>query len=458
MTVSKFYREAGRSLFSVYYSEDLAVRSPRFMVIPEPAPDMLVRPLSRYSVYIGVTDEGKSPWFWDPEVIQNPLVAVIGMPGSGKSETVKTMILRLKEKGVDIPVIIVDPEGEYHILVRQLGEGVVLNIGTEHYVNIFDRPRWDLSYQLWVRKAVVPGILKALRVTAQQAPLMMRVLEKAIFDVYEKVYRFSPVDKETWRQPDPTLLDVVRYLEGMVKPYLEGRVKRRPPLFRTIMPLLERLRRWVEGEGTNFFAFRSTINLSELLKQPIVVFNIKSLPEDARDMFTYYIFSYFYALMEMTPPLPSFGLRLLLVFDEGWILLKHERGQESPLAPLFRRARKYGFAAVIATQQFKDISTDILPLVGTVIILRIRDADAVGKLKETLRIPDRVANMIPNLPTGKAVVSVAWRRTDFQNANIPFLVNVETAVKPVVTLVFYKRATPEELFRALRAQMTRTSD
>jgi len=456
--VSKFYREGERRLFSIHYSEDLAIRSPIFMNIPEPAPEVLVRPLSRYGIYVGTTDIGGRPWYWDPELIQNPLVAIIGMPGAGKSETIKTMILRMKEKGIDIPVIIVDPEGEYHVLVRQLGEGVVLNIGTEHYVNIFDRPRWDFSYQLWVRKAVIPGILKALRVTPNQAPLMMRVLEKAIFDVYEKVHRFDPVDRETWRRPDPTLLDVVRYLEGMVRPYLEGRERRQPPLFRTVMMLLERLRRWVEGEGTDFFAHRSTINLADLLRQPLVVFNIKALPEDAMDMFTYYIFSYFYALMELSPPLPSFGLRLLLVFDEGWILLKHERGQESPLSALFRRARKYGFAAVIATQKYRDISAEVLPLVGTVILLRIRDAEAVRKLKETLKLPDRVADQIPNLPTGKAVVSIAWRRTEFQNANIPFLVNIETAVQPVITLVFYRRAGPEELFRALRAQMTRSGE
>jgi len=616
--LSKFYKEGEKEAFTIYYSEDLAIRSPLFMNIPEPAVEMLIRPLSPYSVYIGVTDIGKRPWYWDPSVIQNPLISIIGMPGSGKSlppweevlvvrdghpavvkisevrvgdyvvsvpmkpreyarfskvlgvaelrheskllrvrlssgrevtatpdhsfvvkvgaglvpkkgcelrvgdvipvltdkqiekihsgvatlgqlfkhtfeevvgiheeeyagpvydietedntfmtadgvfvhnsETVKTLIIRMKEKDINIPVIVVDPEGEYHVIVKQLGEGVVLNIGTEHYVNIFDRPRWDFNYQLWVRKAVIPGVLKALRVNPRQAPLMMRVLEKAIFDVYEKIYRFDPVNKETWNRPDPTLLDVVRHLEGQVRPYLEGREKKQPPMFRTIMTLLERLKRWVEGQGTDFFAHPSTIQLADLLKQPIVVFNVKVLPEDARDMFTYYIFSYFYALMEMSPPLTQFGLRILLVFDEGWILLKHERGEESPLAPLFRRARKYGFASIIATQQYKDVSADILPLVGTVILLRIRDADAVKRLKETLKIPDRIAENIPNLPTGKAVASIAWRRTDFQNSNSPFTVDVETAVKPVVSMVFYKQVGPEEMFRALKSQMARTSE
>lgn len=459
MSASKFYREGTKSLFSIYFLEDLSVRSSRFQVIPEPSQKMLTRPLTTFGTYIGTTTIGSRPWYWDPSIIQNPLIAIIGMPGSGKSETVKTLIIRMKEeKKLSIPIIVVDPEGEYHVVVKQLGEGVVLNVGTEHYINIFDRPRWDFPYQLWVRKAVIPGILKALRVSPSQAPLMIRVLEKAIFEVYENVYRFDPVNKETWKQQDPTLLDVVRHLEGKIKPYLEGKVKKQPPLFRTIMSLLERLRRWVEGEGTNFFAFRSTINLADLMKQSIVVFNIKALPEDARDMFTYYIFSYFYALMEMTPPLPSFGLRVMLVFDEGWILLKREGSQESPLSPLFRRARKYGFACVIATQQYKDISADILPLVGTVILLRIRDAEAVRKLKETLKLPDSIAEKIPNLPTGRAVVSVAWRRTDFECANTPFEVAVETAVQPVLTAVFYKKVGPEELFRALKTQLTRTSE
>lgn len=612
--VSKFYREGEKEFFSIYYFEDLAIRSPIFMNIPEPAPEVLIRPLATYGIYIGTTDIGKRPWYWDPSLIQNPLIAIIGMPGAGKSlppwerilvirdgkpatikisdvkigdyvlsiplnsyakfskvlgvaefrhrskilrvrlssgrevtatpdhsfvvlssngliakrgadlrvgekipvltekqlaaiysnrvalehffepayeeivkieeeeysgsvydietadntfmtaggifvhnsETVKTLIIRMKEKGVDIPIIVVDPEGEYHVVVKQLGEGVVLNIGTEHYVNIFDRPRWDFSYQLWVRKAVIPGILKALRINPRQAPLMMRVLEKAIFDVYENVYRFNPIDKSTWKKQDPTLLDVVRQIEADIKPYLERRQKKQPPLFRTKMALVERLKRWVEGEGTDFFAHPSTIRLADLLNQSLVVFNIKTLPQDAKDMFTYYIFSYFYALMEMSRALPSFGLRVLLVFDEGWILLKHERGEESPLAPLFRRARKYGFATIIATQQYKDVSSDILPLVGTVILLRIRDAEAVKKLKETLKIPDRISNQIPNLPTGKAVVSIAWKRTEFQNSEVPFLVNVETAVKPMVTMIFYKRTGPEEMFRALRAQMTKS--
>lgn len=453
---SKFYVEGEKEAFTTYFSEDLASRSPIFMNLPEPSPEVLWRPLAKYGAYIGITDICKVPWHWDPSLIQNPLIALIGMPGTGKSETVKTLILRMKEKDVDVPVIIVDPEGEYHVVVKQLGEGVVLNIGTEHYINVFDRPAWNFSYQLWVRKAVIPGILKALRITHAQAPLMMRVLEKAIFDVYEKVYRFDPVNKETWKQQDPTLLDVVRQIEADVKPYLEGRVTKQPPMFRTKMALLERLRRWVEGEGTDFFAHPSTIKLADLLNQPIVVFNIKSLPTDARDMFTFYIFNYFYALMEMLPPLPTFKIRLVLVFDEGWILLKSEKGEESPLAPLFRRARKYGFACLIATQHYKDVSTDILPLVGTIILLRIRDADAVKRLKETLKLPDRVSEQIPTLPTGKAVVSIAWRKTDFQNANIPFIVNVETAVQPQVTLILYKKVGAEDVFRSLRSQMART--
>jgi hypothetical protein len=451
MSLSKFYRDSAKRMLGIYYSEDMSIRSPVFMNIPEPAPDVLVRPLSVYGIYLGVTDLGRVPFYWDPSLVQNPLIGVIGMPGAGKSELVKSLIIRFKEKGVDVPVIVVDPEGEYEILVKQLNKGVVLNIGTEHYINIFDRPSWDYSYQLWIKKATIPGILKALNITPQLAPIMMRILEQSIKDVYEKLYGFDPVDKETWKRDDPTLLDVVRYIEEDVRPFLEGRQEKQPILFRPKLMLIERMKRWVEGEGTDFFARKSTIKLTDLLHQPLVIFNVKLMPEEARNLFTFFIFTYFYTLMEMSPPLPSFALRIMLVFDEGWILLKREKGErESTLSPLFRRARKYGFSTIIATQQYKDISEDILPLVGTVVLLRIRDAEAVKRLKETLKLPDRITEAIPSLPTGKAVVSIAWKKTDFQNSSIPFMINVETAVEPTHTLIFYKQSGPEETFKTLR--------
>jgi len=451
---SIFYSKAGKRLYHVLYALDAAVRAPIFANPPEPAPGVLVRPLSTYSVYLGVTEYG-TPYYWDPELLQNPMIAVIGMPGAGKSELVKTLIMRFRKKarawGLEgVPVFVVDPEGEYGAIARQLGEGVVLDLGRKDYVNIFDRPSKEVNYQYWARAAVIPGILSAIKATPAQAPVMHSVLEDTVFKVYEEVYRFSPVDRSTWSRDDPTLLDVVKQLEQVVEPVREGR-KRPPPHYNTYLSLYERLKRWVYGEGSDFFAHRSTVKLSELMEQPLVVFNIKYLPQDARDAFTYYIFNYFYWIMKNSQPCTRFCVRILLVFDEGWILLKKREGEEAPIAQLFREARKYGFAAMIATQQYKDVSEDILPLVGTVVILRIRDNEAVEKLAKTLKIPDRIATAIPSLPTGRAVFAPAWRSTAFQNSASPFVVKIESEVEPMYTGVFYEVEAPEEVFKALRS-------
>ena len=218
---SWIYEEYKHQVEAVYFSEDLAVRHPMFMNIPEPDPELLMRPLAKYSIYIGKTDYGRL-YYFDPEIVLNPMMAIIGMPGAGKSHTVKSMILRLKKKGIDIPVIIVDPEGEYHVVVDQIGEGVVLNIGTEHYVNIFDRPYPSMNYRLWVRKAVIPGIIKSLGINPQQTPIMMRILEETIFTVYEDQHGFHPSDPSTWYRRDPTLKEVVDYLEEDVEAWLRG--------------------------------------------------------------------------------------------------------------------------------------------------------------------------------------------------------------------------------------------
>lgn len=448
---SYFYKNAKKELFSVYYSKDLAIRHPLFTALPEPEPRVLVRPLSPYGVYLGKTTLGRVPFYWDPDLYSNPLIALIGMPGGGKSITVKTLLINMKKKGIKVPIIIVDPEDEYGAIVRQLGEGIVLNIGTDHFVNIFDRPYPEMPYQLWVRKTVIPGIIKAARINPNQAPQMTAVLEEVIFKVYE-LKGFDPINPETWKRDDPTLLDVVQMLEGEIKEAEEN--KRKDSRLATKRRLYDRLKRWTKGMGSDFFAHPSTIRLRDLLKQPIVVFNIKKLPKDGKDLFNFFIFNYFYSLMEMTTATARVNVRLkiFLIFDEGWILLKRERGEEAPLAELFRRARKYGFAALIATQQYKDISEDILPLVGTVMIVKIRDYEAIKKLSRTLGIPKRIAEKMITIPVGRVVVAPAWKKEDFQGSSTPFMIDLELAVEPEAVGVFYELE-GEEVFRALKAKM-----
>lgn len=469
---SEFYKKGRRGTLSIYYTEDLTVRNPLFMYphipdtrtlirIPDPAPQEGARLGGRFSVYIGREADYGVPVYWDPELVQNPLIGIIGTPGAGKSHLVKTMLVRMKRGGYrDIPIIVVDPEDEYGVVVEQLGEGIVLRIGKTEFVNILERPFRTMPYKKWIRHSVLPTLKDTLAIGMSQAATMQALLEKTIIDVYEKVKGFDPVNPATWDRDDPTLKDVVVQLyEEEIKPVEEGR-KKPGPKYQSAMRLYVRLRRWTEGEGSDFFARPSTVPLSELLKHSLVVFSIKDLPPDAKDAFTLYLFNYFYALMEHLGPMTEQEqrrqfLRLVLVFDEGWILLKKKsQAGEAYIEPLVRRARKYGFMTVIATQKYSDISETVLPLLGTVFLLNIGDGEAVRRLKESMKIPDRVANQIPILPTGAAVMARKMRATaDYANANLPVVVRVESGLEDTIRLVFPRPPTPEDALKAFRRQV-----
>ena len=448
----KFYSEKGPH--SYYYLEDYGYRSPVLMTPQEPDPSVLVRPLEKYAVYLGETLITKTPYYYDPSLLLNPLVTVLGTPGAGKSELIKSFIFRFKIANPEVPVVVVDPQDEYAVVAEQLREvgirSVVLNIGEGDYLNIMDRPYPSLDYRTWIRNAVVPSLATALRI-AEGAALMRRVLYEAIKKAYENA-GFKPTDPKTWDRDDPTLLDVVRILDSEVGAYFEGRIsKRKAPLIRSALALVERLKMWVEGKGSDFFAYKSTVKLSKLINEPLVILNIKKLSEDAKDVFQLMLFNYFFYLMQQSKPIAGdFGIRLVTVYDEGWMLLKKRRNEETLLEKFFRQARKYGFACLIATQKIKEVSESVLPLSGCVFIGSITEHEGIEKLARAFKLPKWVRDKLPMLDRGMFVVVPLWLRRDFQNSKTPFIIRVETAIKKQVRISTPAAASPKEFVETLR--------
>jgi DNA helicase HerA-like ATPase len=79
-------------------------------------------------VYLGRVRGRKIPFFWNPDPKQgmkNPHVTILGVSGSGKSTTIKT-ILSMAWCFLDLKgILIIDFKGEYSSLVENLGGKVV---------------------------------------------------------------------------------------------------------------------------------------------------------------------------------------------------------------------------------------------------------------------------------------------------------------------------------------------
>src|SRR3546814_20500805 len=76
-------------------------------------------------------------WFMRAQLISNPSLFVLGIPGIGKSAFIKRLILGLSGYGT-MPLVLGDLKGEYRALVRALG-GPVLELGRGRgHLNILD--------------------------------------------------------------------------------------------------------------------------------------------------------------------------------------------------------------------------------------------------------------------------------------------------------------------------------
>jgi hypothetical protein len=203
----------------------------------------------------------------------------------------------------------------------------------------------------------------------------------------------------------------------------------------------------VIGIGTDYFSRSSTIPISDLLRAPITVINVKHLEGQARDLVILYVFNVLYQLMKNMMPVRN-KIRIAFIVDEGWILLKRPtRKKESPLEILMRQARKYGFMVGVVTQKFDDLSNTILSNVGTLFIFNPNDQKVVDYAKNA-GVPDKTAKEILNLERDWCLVRSSWASgQNVENPNASFFVKVDSEVDPAITAMKPRRITPEEFIR-----------
>jgi DNA helicase HerA-like ATPase len=423
-----------------YIAEDIEARLP-VLVATEPPLNILYPvlhggELDPYAVYIGVT-AGDKPFAFNPRHVVNPLVLVVGVPGAGKSSLVKTLVYGWVSNEYvtgkrQPPVIIADPEGEYSVLASYLrpGDLVEVTLGTD-YINIFERPVKTIKPLSWYMR-ILPVLEKFLNLTERQAPAAHRVLKRVIVKLAQR-HGFTD-NPETWRGPDITLEEVYHEVEALEKTLRSKQKLTRSERieYQGASTLLRRLDTWMYPPF-DAFARESTFDLSRVFDYRVVVFNARLIPRNMFDLFTTWLVNYFYGLILEMGPLPSFGIRMVLVLDEAWALLKKSESREAnPLEELARRGRKYGIMIVAATQTPEDMDEKMFSLFGTVVTGSLLSDRMVKKLVASRGMPKRFETIIKMLPRGWLVWHVNWASKDFPYANTPLVVRVDYPIRDVV--------------------------
>ncbi len=336
------------------------------------------------SIYIGRTSLCSCPFFWNPALLANPHIAILGVSGSGKSYLVKSFLVRASLVwGAN--ALILDWSGEYASWVKNAG-GKVIDFQEGQSLNLLDAPG--------SRETRAMQILSSLEILTDISsfPSQKMLTEQAIRRSYKNAGKKMP-----------TIADVIAVLGSMAGSSKTGNRKEECDA------CAYRLSKLCLA-GQNYFFGSSTINTSSLSSSGLVCVDLHSLPgEQSRSLAGLTILQFIIESMRARkakegPP------SLFVVVDEAWKIAQDEK---SEVVSLIREGRKYGFSLIVASQNPTDLSKAILSNAGTIFIFRMLLREYKDYLRTSLSYSDQIAGEISSFPVGSAAVHLIPKGKSF---------------------------------------------
>jgi ABC-type dipeptide/oligopeptide/nickel transport system ATPase component len=348
----------------------------------EPAPD--------FKVYLGEDRITSKPIFWDPATTKpkrllNQHLLIVGKSGSGKSETTKSLLYELDQRGV--PAIIFDFQGEY--ATGEFAEAVkpqVFDVMEGLPINPFEIP---LDPRTGKRRRPVEMMFRLAdtlnTVFSGSGDIQLGKLRDAIEECYKRcgfdMQEPAPEDKEA---PTLELLEAVLESWGADR---GGQIKnlqvRLQPLFKSGI--------FVQGKAS--FSFDDLFRKTSVI---LLTAGIKDLMLAA----SRFLLEKVYAAMMMQGM--SKKLKLIVSVDEA-----HKLCNDPKITDLAKEARKYGLGLVLSSQETRDFHPSIFANAGTQIVLALEDADAtvMSKVYATEKKDQAaVKNLIIGQESGVALI------------------------------------------------------
>lgn len=264
-------------------------------------------------ILYGVNKSNNSLVILDRFSLHNANSITFAQSGAGKSYTTKVEILRQLMQGTR--VIVIDPEREYKRLTESVkGTYIKLSAKSKQKINPFDLA--TTVHEISGLSEHAQDLMDVISLMAESLTAREKAaIDKAVLKIYKKS-----------KTKQPLLEDLYAELRKL------GQLK-----------LCEKLEKYVSGSLADVFNAQTNVKLESRL----VIFDIKDLPENLRQIMML-IISNFVKNQVMAKP-----EKRLLIIDEGWILLQHEESARF-VAGLVRRARKYYLGVSIISQQAND--------------------------------------------------------------------------------------------------------
>jgi len=282
-------------------------------------------------VMYGINQQNGSLIIFDRYSLENANEVILGKSGAGKSYLIKLEVIRQFMFGTE--VIVIDPEGEYGKLAKQLnGEEVAFTASSAIKINPFDLSGMyeEGENELGLKILSLHGLLKIVmgKLNATQDA----ILDRALVETYRQ--KGITTDPSTQKKQPPLMEDLYKVLLGME----DEKAKE----------LALMLEKFIKGSLSGIFNQQSNFDISN----PLTVFNIKALEDELRPIAMHIILDFVWTKVKKDLK------KRLLILDEAWYMMKYE-DSASFVYSIAKRSRKYYLGLTTITQDVRDfLSTD----------------------------------------------------------------------------------------------------
>ena len=337
------------------------------------------------------------------EGLANANIAILGVPGAGKSVTVKTIVGR--SALINRRSSILDIEGEYVKQTEKLGGRIIkIRQSVPVGINLFDididedEGFIDIDSKVTEIRAIMYGIINKYENRALR-PNEIADIEQAVREVYR--------EKEITKDKHSIYEKEGGKIEGKIT---FGNIKKKMPTltdFHRVMKnkignkeLSATLSNFLTGNTLGIFDCQSTLKIND----QIICFDISEIKDEIMRYYvclvlTTWITNKYMATKERN--------KRYVVVDEAWNLFKNKETSDF-LENLARRARKKRVAMILATQNLSELRQSrqaeaIINCCDTIILLK----QSIGSIEEIMKffkLPSGVKEILTKARPGECIL------------------------------------------------------
>ncbi|MCQ2910661.1 MAG: ATP-binding protein [Clostridia bacterium] len=361
-------------------------------------------------IFLGNNLYTGSPIFFDnfigPPLLTNPMMAIFGMAGAGKSVTMKTMLARGVAAGEW--VIVLDPENEYEGLVRYLG-GQYMEIKSGEFsgLNPFELDVEDDGREqiinIYGKLSEIREMVSMFCEKFREEPLHGREIT-TVEEIVKSLYAKRGITKD----PRSLYREAHEEIDGQ---FYTGRVKKDMPTLSELQDELSQIE-WTEelseiikilteGNSLSMFDGQTEIDVGSRL----IGINLKNLTDEFMKFFaTVNILSWIWSKFSNWQ-YKNFKKRV--VIDEGWLFARYPHAATF-LEEIARRGRKYRISLVIASQMINEFLANdsgkaVINQCATKFVMK-QDPAVARQVADYLLLSSNCREMMSNFTPGQGIL------------------------------------------------------